>query len=119
MSEPQPQSQPLPPPSTQRRQCRSLAEIRTLIGEWKSSGLTATAWCAERGFLRSALSSWRYRLDAQPAGHSVAPFIEVRRVDPPPVVTGLRLEIGDQLFVTGLALDDVVRLIQTLRGSPA
>ncbi len=113
MSEAQPQ--PPSPPSKKRRRTRSLEEVRSLVDEWKQSGLTATAWCIQRGFLRSALSSWRYRLDAQPSGQSV-PFLEVRRVTPQPIITGLRLEIGDQCCVTGLELDQVIRLIQALRG---
>jgi hypothetical protein len=110
-------SSTLPALSPEHRHRYTLDEARALVSDWNASGQTPTAWCAQRGIPRTALSSWRRRLAPHSAtAQDASPFIEVRRIDPAPAVSALRLELGDRISVTGMALDQVVQLVQALRG---
>ena len=115
-----------PTPSTTRRcarQRRTLDEARELVAAWRRSGQGKAAWCRERGVLRSALSSWLYRLadaDAAPAAPST--FIAIRPprtvrgnvVDRAEPLRGVAIDLPSGLRITGLDVAGAATVIRLL-----
>jgi hypothetical protein len=113
------------PPSLTRcvRQRRTLDEARELVAAWRRSGQGKAAWCRERGVLRSALSSWLYRLaDADAAPTAPSTFIAIR---PPRAVRGdvvdravplrdVAIDLPSGLRITGLDASGAATVIRLL-----
>lgn len=59
---------------------RSFAEVKTLVGEFESSGLSRAAFCQQRGLAVGTLDKYRQRVHGgrQPGGNAFVP-VEVDR----------------------------------------
>ena len=109
------------------RKGRTLDEARELVAAWRSSGMGKAAWCRERGVLRSALSSWIYRLaDAGAVPATPSTFIALRpprsmpgdvvdRAVPLPCVA---IDLPSGLRITGLDAAGAATVISLLREAP-
>ena len=57
------------------------------VRQWRSSGLSAAAWCKERGVIYSQFLYWRERI----AQKAVEPFVELK--DPQSDESGIEIDI--------------------------
>ena len=86
---------------------------RAVIGAWKRSGQTASAFCRDRKLTRSNFDRWRRILAAEPAKPKASPsgsFVPVRIVAEPMAEVVLRSGVVLRLPLTS-ASDAVTRLV--------
>jgi len=90
----------------QRR--RTSQQWSELVSQQAASGLSVSAWCAERGVSAASLWNWKRRLGNEAAGArttisagEASAFIELGRTGGAVLAPGLklRLELGDGLVL--------------------
>lgn len=93
---------------------RTIRQGRDLVAAWRSSGLSATAFCREHRIDPKRLSWWKRRLrhldQAAPPAASASAFIQLP-VDPPPepflievtLLNGIRLSIHPHIPIARLS----------------
>jgi hypothetical protein len=70
---------------------RDESERRAEVLRWRSSGLSATRYCATHGISLQSLRRWRLEVDAVPALARKFVRVELARATP---VGGLTVEVG-------------------------